>query len=134
MELHLRQLSSPHWVSKLSGCDPPACATFPNRGEDSLWVVTVTGAEVSIVSPDEPPPHAASTEGPWTVFEVAGPLDFSLVGIINTLTGPLVAAGVPVFVVSTFDTDYLLTAHDKSAEAAAAWLAAGVVVTTPPAS
>lgn len=86
------------------------------------------------MSPDEPPPHAASTEGPWTVFEVAGPLDFSLVGIINTLTGPLVAAGVPVFVVSTFDTDYLLTAHDKSAEAAAAWLAAGVVVTTPPAN
>jgi hypothetical protein len=39
---------------------------------------------------------------------VAGTLDFSAVGVLAGLVGPLAAAGVSVFVVSTFDTDYLL--------------------------
>ncbi|MEO1971551.1 MAG: ACT domain-containing protein, partial [Pirellulaceae bacterium] len=38
----------------------------------------------------------------------AGPLDFSIVGVIATLTGTLAAADISVFAVSTFDTDYLL--------------------------
>ena len=39
--------------------------------------------------------------------EVSGPLDFSAVGILASLIEPMARAGIPVFVVSTFDTDYL---------------------------
>jgi hypothetical protein len=39
---------------------------------------------------------------------VEGPLDFSLTGILASLTTVLAKAGVSVFAVSTFDTDYLL--------------------------
>ena len=39
---------------------------------------------------------------------VAGQLDFSLVGVLASLVNPLAEAGIPVFVLSTFDTDYLL--------------------------
>ena len=39
---------------------------------------------------------------------MAGTLDFTLVGVLAALIGPLADAGVSVFVVSTFDTDYLL--------------------------
>jgi len=44
---------------------------------------------------------------------VKGPLDFALTGILASLTGPLAEAGVSIFSVSTYDTDYLLVAeHD----------------------
>jgi hypothetical protein len=44
---------------------------------------------------------------------VVGPLAFSLVGALASLLVPLAAAGVNVFVVSTFDTDYLLVKEEK---------------------
>jgi uncharacterized protein len=44
---------------------------------------------------------------------VAGPLDFELTGVVAGLTAPLAEAGLPVFVVSTFDTDYLLVRTDR---------------------
>ena len=46
-----------------------------------------------------------------------GPLDFALTGILARLTAPLAAAGVPVFALSTFDTDYLLV-READVEAA----------------
>jgi hypothetical protein len=39
---------------------------------------------------------------------VQGPLDFSMIGILASLAAPLATAGVSIFVISTFDTDYLL--------------------------
>jgi uncharacterized protein len=39
---------------------------------------------------------------------VAGPLAFSEVGVLASLAAPLATAGVSIFAVSTYDTDYLL--------------------------
>ena len=47
-------------------------------------------------------------ERDWRCFRVAGKLNFSLVGVIATLTAALAEAGISVFVVSTFDTDFVL--------------------------
>ena len=58
----------------------------------------------------------------WRGFQVAGPLDFGLTGVVASLTRPLADAGVPVFVISTFDTDYLLVKEanlDRAREALA---------------
>ena len=44
----------------------------------------------------------------WRCFSVAGPLDFSLTGIIASLSVPLAEAGIPIFTISTFDTDHIL--------------------------
>ncbi len=92
----------------------------------SLWSVTQTNTEVSVVSPLAELPHQESAEGPWSVFEVAGPLDFSLVGVIHHLTEPLKSAGISVFVISSYDTDYLLVPADTADDAVAAWASAGV--------
>jgi hypothetical protein len=64
----------------------------------------------------------------WRCFQVSGPLDFALTGILARLTAPLAAAGVPVFALSTFDTDYLLIRQADAAQALAAWTAAGIEV------
>ncbi|MBU6243777.1 MAG: ACT domain-containing protein [Actinomycetales bacterium] len=70
--------------------------------------MTRTAAEVSVVCALQDAPAGARTEPGWRALEVAGPLAFSLVGILASLTQPLAAAGVSVFAISTFDTDYVL--------------------------
>ncbi len=54
-------------------------------------------------------------------LQVLGPLDFALAGALASLTGPLARAGISVFVLSTFDTDYLLV-RERDLETAAAVL------------
>jgi uncharacterized protein len=82
--------------------------------------ITRTDSEMSIVCREEDVPADASAERGWCCFEVAGPLDFSLTGVVSSLVVPLAEAGIPLFVVSTFETDYVLVReHDlhRSVEA-----------------
>ena len=75
----------------------------------SLWSVTRTPDELSVVCPeDDLPPSIERAETGWRAFRLEGPIPFEQVGVIAGLTAPLAAAGIPVFVLSTFDTDYLL--------------------------
>lgn len=53
-------------------------------------------------------PQGVKGVGGWRAFKVEGPLDFSLTGILSSLTTPLAEHKIPVFALSTFDTDYLL--------------------------
>jgi hypothetical protein len=57
--------------------------------------------------------------------KVEGQLDFALVGILASLTATLAAANVPVFVISTFDTDYILIKEPDLDRAIAALRSAG---------
>jgi hypothetical protein len=41
-------------------------------------------------------------------FKLEGPFAFSEVGILASVIGPLAVRGVPIFALSTFDTDYVL--------------------------
>ncbi len=54
------------------------------------------------------PPSVAQVERGYRALQVRGPLPLATVGVLAGLTAPLAAAGVPVFALSTFDTDYLL--------------------------
>lgn len=55
------------------------------------------------------------------MLKLAGPFEFSVVGVLHSVTSPLAAAGVSLFAVSTFDTDYVLV-HEASLSAAVAAL------------
>jgi hypothetical protein len=90
--------------------------------------VTRTPDEVSVVAPEDVVPAAWRREGGWRALRVAGPLDFELVGVLAALLEPLAAAGVPVFALSTFDTDYLLVREERLADAVTALRAAGHAV------
>lgn len=74
----------------------------------SLWSVTRTNHEISVILVEEDVPPGCRAEGGWRCLEAAGPFDFNLTGVLASLTGPLAEAGVPIFALSTFDTDYLL--------------------------
>jgi hypothetical protein len=70
--------------------------------------ITRTDAELSVVCPQEAVPAGAQAECGWCCLRVAGPLGFGMTGILASLAGPLASSGVSIFVVSTYDTDYLM--------------------------
>lgn len=85
--------------------------------------VTRTTDELSIVVPESALPHLSfSAERGWSLLKLHGPFAFQEVGILASFCTPLAAAGVSVFAVSTFETDYLLvkTAQLRAATAALA--------------
>jgi hypothetical protein len=87
----------------------------------SFFSVTRTSMELSIVCPEAllPPDGAGiKVERGFRAFQVVGPLDFSLTGLLSALLTPLARAAVPVFVLSTFDTDLILV-HAEHTERAA---------------
>ena len=65
-------------------------------------------------------------------FEVDGPIPFDEPGVLAGITVPLAAAGLGVFVVSTFDTDYVLVKEAGLDAACEAWRKAGVEVQAAP--
>lgn len=73
-----------------------------------LMSVTRTRDELSIVAPQEVVPEDVTAERGWRALSVRGPLEFSMTGVLASLSGALAEAGVPIFVVSTYDTDWLL--------------------------
>ena len=79
--------------------------------------ITRTADELSIVCPERLAPAGAKFSRGWRAFKVQGPLDFSLTGVIATLTAPLAAAKISVFTVATYDTDYILVQETDLAAA-----------------
>ena len=73
-----------------------------------FFSVTRTKEELSLVCLQERVPEVFRCEKGFRCFMVGGPLDFSLTGILSSLTIPLAQAGISVLAISTFDTDYLL--------------------------
>ena len=106
-------------------CRLPADAPSPALPDGVFSAVVRTAAELSIVCAADAAPTAAQVERDWALLEVEGPLDLSMVGVLAALTEPLAQAGVNLFAVSTFDTDYLLVPEPKLQTAAAALAAAG---------
>jgi hypothetical protein len=70
--------------------------------------VTRTLDELSIVCDAKMVPPGVRSESGWAAIKVEGPLVFTLTGILTSLLTPLADAGVPVFAISTFDTDYVM--------------------------
>ncbi len=87
---------------------------------DGLVSVTSTAAEVSVVTPVAAAPDGGRTEAGWRLLTVRGPLEFTLTGIMAALAGALAQAGVPLFALSTYDTDHLLVRDADLARAVTA--------------
>jgi uncharacterized protein len=90
--------------------------------------ITRTRDELSIVCESSQVPGDLPAERGWRCLKVGGPLDFSLVGVLASLAEPLARAGIPIFAISTFDTDYLLVNAEKLESAIAALESVGHVV------
>ena len=93
----------------LSICRLPAENAIPSWALPSAFLsITRTAEELSIVLESARCPEEVNQNTSWKALKVEGPLDFSLVGIIQSLSAVLANAGISVFIISTFDTDYIL--------------------------
>jgi len=89
-------------------------APAPDWGTQGLFSsITRTEEELSVVCPDAHVPDGVKRQGGWRVLKVEGPLDFSLTGVLASLTAPLARKGISVFALSTYETDYLLVKEEK---------------------
>jgi hypothetical protein len=73
-----------------------------------FYSITRTADELSIVCLETDAPKQARCEAGWRCLKLHGPFAFSATGVLASLAEPLARAGVGIFVISTFDTDYLL--------------------------
>jgi len=87
---------------------PADAAAPPIPDRAALFSVTRTSEELSIVCPAADAPPDAKVEPGWRALRVEGPLDFGLTGILASLAQPLADAGIPIYALSTYDTDYVL--------------------------
>jgi len=100
---------------KFAVCRLVNAAVLPDTlGDAQPFFLAVTPDEISLVCPsDVVPPDALEVEDDWALLQVVGPLDFGLVGVIADLSRTLAGAGIPIFVASTYLTDYLLVKADR---------------------
>lgn len=119
--LRLRVLAERLAVCRLDpGAGIPAWSTGAG-----FFSVTRAPGELSVVCPEGDVPVGVECERGWRALGVEGPLDFSMVGVLASLTAPLAEAGVSIFAVSTHDTDYVLVREGSLETAVAALRGAG---------
>ena len=70
-------------------------------------------------------PAHASVERGWLALKLEGPFPFSMTGVLASFVQPLAEAQIPIFAISTFDTDYVLIKRENLEQAVVALGAAG---------
>ena len=79
---------------------------WATKGEFSS--ISRSAAELSVVCPAENLPRGVDTQHHWQCFKLEGPFAFSLTGVLLSFIEPLSSRGIPIFAISTYDTDYVL--------------------------
>jgi uncharacterized protein len=128
--LALRVLPGELAVARLAPDAPiPRWASLAPGAPGALHAVVRTAAELSVVCPDPDVPGDVRAERGWRALVVAGPLDLALSGILAGIAAALAGAGVPIFAVATYDTDYVLVRSARLGDVVGALRTAGYDVT-----
>jgi uncharacterized protein len=103
-KLKFRRLTGMYAIVRLA-----SDATIPDWAARAEFTsITRTGDELSIVCPIENLPDDVSSPHRWICLKLEGPFPFSLTGILLSFIEPLSSNRVPIFAISTYDTDYVL--------------------------
>jgi len=123
LKLHLDLLPMRFAIAQLEG--ESEIPEWAQGGE--FCSVTKSSSELSIVCEESRVPVRVRAQRGLRCFRVRGPIEFEQVGVLNSLAEPLGRAGVSLFTLSTYDTDYILVSSDDLETAEAALVAAGHV-------
>lgn len=119
--LKFRRLLETYSIVRLAP-DAPAPG-WAARG--SFISITRTADELSIVCPLENIPESVDSGPRWVCFKLEGPFPFSQTGVLLSFLDPLSSNQIPIFAISTFDTDYVLVQEDYADSAVAELRGAG---------
>lgn len=75
--------------------------------KDSMYSITETYTEISVLCPQERIPIFIEAEKGWKALKIEGPLDFSMTGVLSSIVKPLADAKISIFTISTYETDYI---------------------------
>jgi hypothetical protein len=123
--LYLRVLEGRHSVCHLGAAEKVPVWAANAKG---FWSATRTADELSVVCAEAAVPPGTKCETGWRIFQIEGPLDFSLIGILVSVATPLAGAKVSIFSISTYDTDYVFVKEPDLEKAIGALTAAGHTV------
>lgn len=111
--MHLVVLKKTYAIARLAPDE-----TVPEwASDDEFASITTTGDEVSIVIPQGRVPNDVTVDRAWRCLKIEGPLDLALTGVLAAILIPLADAGIAVFAVATYETDYVLVKEKTLAEA-----------------
>ena len=121
-----RKLKFHQMAGRFAVCRLPADAALPEWASHRTFIsITRTGDELSIVCSQDALPRNQPADPRWVCFRLDGPFAFSEVGVLASFIGPLAAEGVPIFAISTFNTDYVLVSEELASAALTALQEAG---------
>ena len=121
-----RELKFRRMPRRFAICRLPPDASVPDWADKGLFTsITRTAEELSIVCLIDQVPQPYRPEIPWVCLKLEGPFPFSEVGILASVVGPLAESKVPVFAVSTYDTDYVFVQENYVEKAISVLLDAG---------
>ena len=119
----------------LAVCRLDPSAEFPSWARGPFVSITRTDEELSIVCDEaavpDPLPDGIPVERGWRCLKVEGPIPFEVTGVAAALVGPLAEARISVFLLATFDTDYLLVKRELFERAVETLRAAGHTLLAP---
>ncbi len=78
-----------------------------------FFSITRTAEELSLVCAEAHVPAGIPAEFGWSCLQLEGPFPFAMSGVLAAFINPLAEAGIGIFAVSTFDTDYILVKADS---------------------
>lgn len=120
-KLTLHLLSETFTINKL-----PQFAEIPSiLSNGEMCFIFRTDDELTIVCPDYMAPNNVQQQLGWRCLRVEGQMKLEEVGILASITGPLADAQVPMFAISTFNTDYVLVMEEHLVNAVQALQKAG---------
>lgn len=108
-----KQLTIKVFEETLGVCRLEKSAQVPDWAEGNFLTITRTPDELSIVCCQKNIPENVKCERDWRYFKIDEVLDFSLVGILASLSGTLACQGISIFAISTYDTDYILVKEEE---------------------
>ena len=104
-----RQLQLSLLKDKYGICTLPNTAPIPDWAlTQSLASITRTEKELTIVCRREILPSQYQSDLNWRCFKIDGSFDLNQIGVIASISSPLADAGISIYVISTYDTDYFL--------------------------
>lgn len=124
MSWHLIRHPDAFHIYQLPPSETPALP--PTEGD--MWFLSRTKDEWTLVLPESVPFEAAKVEKGWHIFQVSGQIPFETIGLLAQLAQALAQAGISIFALSTYDTDYILVKTEQAEAAQKAFMQAGCTV------
>ena len=114
--------------SRLAICSLDEQSPVPSWAAGSFVSITRTPAELSIVCDEIGVPDQVIVARGYRAIEAIGPIPLDVVGVMAALSGALAGAGISLFPIATYDTDYVLVRERDLERAVAALMQAGYTV------